>query len=275
MNFSVREYKPSAQLAPFVDCFWNGTFNISGKETVSFQMVPNACLELIIHLDDLRCNLPGSNGWEQTPDYMLIGLLTETHEVRFKSTVPVFTIRFKPEAIFSLFALNRTEVLERYEDITLMLGSDSRDFCHRIREEKEPSKMIVRAENYLLQKLNQQKSKKNYVNKAAELMRHPGVTSIKEISDEVCISQRQLERKFKDIVGIGPKQYLRLTRINKVMRVMEQGRSLDLTSVAYHCGYFDQAHFIKDFKKITAKNPTLFFKQKQQFITLPGQVTLE
>lgn len=272
MNFSVQEYKPSKLLRPYVDCFWRGTFNINGSETVSFEMVPNACLELIIHLDDLKCQLPGPNSWTQTPDYMLIGLFTEAREVRFSNTVPVFTIRFKPEAIFSLFNINGSEVFENYEDISLMLGKDFNEFCHRLREETDIQLMITLAENFLMHKLNQKKSARNYVNKAAELMRNTGFNNIKEISNEVCISQRQLERKFREIIGIGPKHYLRLTRINRVMRILETNRPLDLTSVAYHCGYFDQAHFIKDFKKITGKKPTLYFKEKQKFIALPGLV---
>ncbi|MGM0622059.1 MAG: helix-turn-helix domain-containing protein [Bacteroidota bacterium] len=272
MNFSVREYQPSAPLKQFVDCFWKGTFNLNGKENVSFRMIPNACLELIIHLDDLRCNFPGPKSLTQTPDYMLIGLFTETAEVHFIGTVLVFTIRLKPEALFSLFSLKGTEVFGRYEDISLMLGSDFRDFCHRIREKNDISEMISFSEQYLMSKLKERESKLDYVGKAAELMRYPGLTNIKEISNEVCISERQLERKFREIIGIGPKHYLRLTRINRVLKILEHRRSLDLTSVAYHCGYFDQAHFIKDFKKITGKNPTLFFKQKQQFITLPGEV---
>jgi len=274
MNFSVREYQPSAPLKQFVDCFWEGTFNLDGSENVSFRMVPNACLELIIHLDDLRCNFPGPESPVQTPDYMLIGLFTETAEVHFTGTVPVFTIRFKPEALFSLFSLSGTEVFGRYEDISLMLGSDFRDFCHRIREKKDTSEMIAFSEQYLMSKLKERESKPDYVGKAAELMRNPGLSNIKEISNEVCISERQLERKFREIIGIAPKHYLRLTRINRVLKILERGRSLDLTSIAYHCGYFDQAHFIKDFKKITGKNPSLFFKQKQQFLTLPGEVYL-
>ncbi len=274
MNFSVREYQPSAPLKQFVDCFWEGTFNLNGNENVSFRMVPNACLELIIHLDDLRCNFPGPKSLIQTPDYMLIGLFTETAEVHFTGTVPVFTIRFKPEALFSLFSLNGAEVFGRYEDVTLMPGNDFSDFCNRIRGKNDSSEMIAFAEQYLLKKLNERKSKLDYVGRAAELMREPGVTNIKEISNEVCISERQLERKFREIIGIGPKHYLRLTRINRVLKILEHGRSLNLTSVAYHCGYFDQAHFIKDFKKITGKNPALFFKQKQQFVTLPGSLNI-
>ncbi|MDF9800028.1 AraC-like DNA-binding protein [Catalinimonas alkaloidigena] len=275
MNFSLQEYPPSALLSPFVECYWKGAFNLNAEGAVSFQMVPNACLELIIHLDDLRCNFPGTEDWVQTPDYMIIGLITQPHEIRFPSTVPVFTIRFKPEALYHLFRFNGSEIIETYEDMTLLLGNDIRDFCHQIREESQVERMIQRAENYLLKKLEKRKGEPGYVNQAAELIRNSQHINIRDISDHVCVSQRQLERKFREVVGVSPKHYLRLTRMNRVMRVLEQNRSLSLSSVAYYCGYFDQAHFIKDFKRITGLNPTFFHKERQKFIVLPGQVYID
>lgn len=275
MNFHFQEYPPSALLKPYVECYWSGTFNLDAARTASFQMVPNACLELIIHLDDLRCHFPGPEEYGPTPDLMLIGLITQVQEVRFPSTVPVFTIRFKPEALSRLFGIYSAEVLERFEDLTLMLGKDILDFCHQIREEKQITGMISRAEAFLLRRLEKQEPEADFVSRAAELMRYSGEVNIREISERVNVSQRHLERKFRKALGLSPKQYLRLTRLNRVMRVLEQNRSLDLTSVAYYCGYFDQAHFIKDFKRITGQNPSVFNRERQKFIVLPGEVELD
>jgi len=52
------------------------------------------------------------------------------------------------------------------------------------------------------------------------------------------------------------------------MRTMEQHQSLDLTSVAYYCGYYDQAHFIKDFKRMTGQTPSIYRQDQQQFLYL-------
>jgi len=156
-----------------------------------------------------------------------------------------------------------------------MLGKDIRDFCYQIREEKQITGMISRAEAFLLRMLEKQEPEADLVSRAAELMRNSGEVNIREISERVNVSQRHLERKFRKALGLSPKQYLRLTRLNRVMRVLEQNRSLDLTSVAYYCGYFDQAHFIKDFKRITGQNPSVFNRERQKFIVLPGEVELD
>ena len=130
--------------------------------------------------------------------------------------------------------------------------------------------MIRRAESHLLKNLQRSKIEMSYVNRAAELIRHSKGIKIEDLPDQVFISQRQLQREFKDKLGISPKHYLRITRINEVIRLLDDNHAMDLTSVAYHCGYFDQAHFINDFKSITGKNPTIFIKERRQFIANSG-----
>lgn len=261
---------PCESLRPFVELFWEGSFNTNASGQISMKLIPNGCLELIIHLNDIHCNLHKNNSWSQTPDYMIIGLYTRPYEVRFKNHVKVFGIRFKPEGIYNVFGVPALLLKERYEDMAMVLGSKFKEFSHRLREEKSIAGMISRSENYLLKSLLDNKIELNYVNLAADLIRNTKGIKIEDLTRKLHISQRQLERGFKKKVGISPKHYLRITRINEVLRILNDNKSIDLTSVAYHCGYFDQAHFIKDFKRITGIKPTIFIRERKQIIANPG-----
>ena len=108
------------------------------------------------------------------------------------------------------------------------------------------------------------------MNVAAEIIRKNKGIKIEELAKMLFISKRQLQREFKNKVGISPKHYYRITRINEVLRLLDGDRQMDLTSVAYACGYFDQAHFINDFKRITGVRPTIFVKDQGQMIASPG-----
>jgi AraC-like DNA-binding protein len=270
MSTLITEYMPCESLRPFVQLYWEGSFNTNASGRLSMQMVPNGCLELLIHLSDLHCNLYNDYGWLPPPDYTILGLFTRPFEVRFNNTVKVFAIRFKPEGLYNIFGVPASVVKESYEDMSMVLGRDFRDFCHRMREEKNVAGMIRRAERHLLNNMQRSKVDMSYVNRAAELIRRSKGIRIEDISKQVFISQRQLEREFKDKVGISPKHYLRIIRINEALRFLNDNQATDLSSVAYHCGYFDQAHFINDFKRITGKKPTIFIKERRQIIANQG-----
>ncbi|MBT8220775.1 MAG: helix-turn-helix domain-containing protein [Bacteroidia bacterium] len=265
---SVKEYTPSPFLAPFVDKYYRGSFNTLAEPNRSFKIIPNGCLELIIHLKELYCKLPTDNHLAYTPDYMLIGMFSRAYQVHFSETVPIFSIRFKPEALPYILRIRGSEIFENYGDIEAVLENKFLDFCHQIREEKSVGAMIARTEIFLLNIISKQKVEENYVTRAARIISNAQINNVQEISTKVNISRRQLERKFRELIGISPKQYLRLIRINKVMQMLEQNQSLNLTDIAYHCGYFDQAHFIKDFKHITDQTPSSYINDRQRFINL-------
>jgi len=268
MNFSVREYRPSEFVAPYVECYWSGLFNIQNQEDASFSMVPHGFMELIVHLEEHYCQLPGDDGYGETPDYMIIGLSIQATDVRFKSAVPVFAIRFKPEAAHLLFRTSAAEVFNKFEDSDLVMPRSFRDCCDRIREAGNTEERIRLAEEFILSVTDPANHRDDYVVRALNLIRNSELTSIDEISDKLYISRRQLERKFNEVVGVRPKQYMRLARINRVMRSLSTNNDITLTSVAYHCGYYDQSHFIRDFKKITGINPRTFFKHSDNYVTV-------
>ena len=262
MGNQIIEYSPCESLQPFVELFWEGSFNLNATQGIAIQLIPNGCLELIIHLNDLHCDLQKNDQWGQTPDYMIIGLFTNPFEVRFKNHVKVFAIRFKPEGIYNVFGVPASKFKETFEDMSMVIGQEFRDFSHRIREEKSIPNMIKRAEGYLLKNLQTKKIDMSYVHSAAQLIRNSSVIKIDELANQLYISKRQLEREFKNKVGISPKHYFRITRINEVLRCLNGNRQMDLTQVAYHCGYYDQAHFINDFKTITGIKPSIFKGEK-------------
>ncbi len=266
---SIQEIKPSQSLKPYVECYSWGTYNTNAEPGASFQIVPNGCLELIIHLNDEHCQMiTGERTWARSPNYMLIGLLTRVYEVKFPHPVQVFAIRFKPEALYTLFGIQGIEMADSYENTNLLFGKAFKEFCHRLREEQDLKSLVQRTEKYLLEILSHTRANSDYIPKAARILRQTEIPNIKELSGKFYISQRQLERKFKEVIGISPKKYLRILRINRVMKLMEENVPMDLTSVAYHCGYYDQAHFIKDFKQITHLNPSVFHKERKDYIVL-------
>jgi AraC-like DNA-binding protein len=85
-----------------------------------------------------------------------------------------------------------------------------------------------------------------------------GIVRIKDLASELCISQDPFEKRFRAKVGCSPKQYATIVRLRNL--IMNFSAGTPLTASSYAAGYFDQSHFIKDFKQFTGQSPKEFFK---------------
>lgn len=267
MNIIIREFEPSLELAPYVAGFWEGDFNINRAQLLTQRVAPSGFLEIIIHVTPLHCELFKNDNWSQSPDHTIIGLHTEPYIVKFSDAVKVFGIRLKPEGIFNLFAIPSSLFRDTYENMEDVLGNDFKILCNQIRECTRWNERLDFASSYLINSMQRYNIEYNYINRAADVIRRrKGDIVMDELADEACISRRQLEREFAAKLGISPKQYMRLSRFSEVHRQLELKEELNLTKVSHHCGYADQAHFIREFKSFMGYTPTVFLKNRNEFI---------
>lgn len=271
MSIRFTEYHPPTDLLPNVDAFWEGDFNTPSHDRLSRLVAPNGFVELIVHLTDFHCRLPGDRVWTPSPPFTVIGLHTEPYEVRFDARVRVFGIRLKPEGVRRLFGVVAAELTGRYEDLESVTGSALTEMCARIRDAADGLGRRIQAQQSLRARLDGSDPTPTYVDRAAMIIRSPGrFDRIESLPGEVHISLRQLERSFKKSIGMTPKRYMRLARLNDVHRRLEHGGALRLTDVAYECGYADQAHFIRDFRRLMGTTPSVFRKERDEYIVNAG-----
>ena len=94
-----------------------------------------------------------------------------------------------------------------------------------------------------------------------EFERGGAQATVRDIADRVGLSSRQLERRFMAGVGIPPKLFGRMQRFQRVFQTME-GPHSDWVNAAVRCGYYDQAHLIRDFREFSGKTPTVLLSEE-------------
>lgn len=269
MNIKFSEYRPSLALRNLIQVYWTGDFNLYSENQFVQSVIPNGCIELIIHLTHNHCELIKEDSWGKSPEFTLIGLQTKTYDVRFNQLVQVFGIRFNPEAIHTIFGVPSSYFTATFENSKDVLGRNFDDYCSKLREAKTITEKIALTENFLLRKLSEKSVQPDYVRLASEIIRHyHGLISLNDLIEKVPISPRQLQREFKKKYGITAKEYMRLSRINAVQKYM-QSEAVNLTELSYENGFADQSHFIREFKIFTGTSPKDFLKGKDKFISNP------
>ena len=116
-------------------------------------------------------------------------------------------------------------------------------------------------ERFLLLKIKKLKQALPFDKAMLELLRLNGNVSIEKIASLACLSLRQFERVSKERIGLPPKLFARLIRFSKAYRMRENFPLLSWTQIAYECGYFDQMHFIRDFKQFAGVAPGILEKE--------------
>ena len=121
---------------------------------------------------------------------------------------------------------------------------------------KSDKQRIYIVEQFLLSQLKQIYNDKLIVEAVRRIYRSNGTIKIKELAENLFISQSPLEKRFKKIVGTTPKKFASIVRFNAVLHHLNHSKSL--TEICYENNFFDQAHFIKDFKQYTGDTPENF-----------------
>ncbi|MEM1336133.1 MAG: helix-turn-helix domain-containing protein [Bacteroidota bacterium] len=88
------------------------------------------------------------------------------------------------------------------------------------------------------------------------------IERVEALSEALCLSSRAVHKLFHKHVGLNPVQYKRICRFNQAAQLMLQDNPLNLTSIAMDCGYHDQSHFIRDFRKFSGISPSDFMRLK-------------
>ncbi len=142
----------------------------------------------------------------------------------------------------------------------LMLRSQMDVVAEQLNEAKTDIERINHVEKFLIARINH-KANDELVNLAVTFIKqHAGNIKITTLVEKLNISQSQFEKRFRKMVGASPKKFASIVRLKHILNTSSKRNSL--TELGLDAGYFDQAHFIKDFKSFTGETPEQFLKKK-------------
>jgi AraC-like DNA-binding protein len=249
LNF--RSYKPQQRIEKFVKEIWL----IENPDTRIKQekIIPDGYCEIIIHYGDpYRINISGN--WELQTKFLFAGQIRSYFFLENTGKSGMIGIKLYPEVFARMFQVNMSLYFDRVIDLQTI--GDSVEELKLINEQTEDKKKIEIIENWLLSQINENKTKIN--SKISMLIREMindnGMLELDKYTKEFEISKRELERQFKKLVGLAPKFFLRILRLSYIFKQVQK-KDFSWTELAYKNGFYDQSHFIKNFKEFTGESP--------------------
>lgn len=257
MNYQT--YEPCESLKTLVSCYWtleSPKEEIAEKQTI----VPDGCMEMIFHYGDLyRQYSPDGNSIIQ-PRCFVIGQLTQALEIEPTGATGIFSVRFQPNGFFPFAAVSIKEMANTAVPLVQLFGNTGAAMEPAILNVQTTSERIQLIEKFLLNQLKDTVIIDHIVTSVVDIILSAnGQLPIEEIAQQSKVNRRQLERRFATAIGLRPKQLSKIIRLQTMLKILLNKQFTSLTDLAYTGQYYDQAHFIRDFKELTGFTPKEFY----------------
>jgi len=246
MSSVYLEYSPSPRLNPFVASYWS--LQVSEiKEPENYRVLPDGCIDLLF--DNIS-----------RPSGVIVGSMTKSVSVTLQPNARYFGVRFRPGGASSFLNISLKEIADtqlKLEDVWRNAYSEFSD----VMDNKQVKRQIETVENLLEKQLSNNAIGNRKVQAAIALLNaHDGNYSVNMLSKTLEISRQHLNRIFTEAVGLNLKMFSRIVRLQAALKCARRAPVNDWALFALENGYYDQAHFISDFKDLTGVTPTNFFR---------------
>jgi AraC-like DNA-binding protein len=265
-----QKYTPSVALQPYVMCYFIWEHPAPMAEPLEVHSVPNGLGGLVINYENPYQVWNESGRWERVPYSFVAGQFTKNYTLRLSGQFGMVGVAFWPAGLSHLIGIPMSSFTNQRIDLNLVLVKEASQLEHQIRESKTGFQKMAILEKFLFKKLYKTPHKTDIIDSAVQTMlQQKGILSIRQLSDDLCISPRQFQRRFNEKVGISPKLFSRIKRFNYISNLAIT-LSTDWMDMVYEGGYYDQAHFIRDFCDFSGKKPAEYVNYNRALASLVG-----
>lgn len=252
-------FEPTPELAPFVRFFWALESDVGPGEEFVHRSMADGCVEIVFHYRGVFDELTAAGAVADSPLASIQAQSTTYRRFVTTESFGIFGAYLYPFAIPKLFSFPASDFTNISPDLESVFGFDGRRLDERVSSADCNEDRVSIVSNFFRAKLNAAKRELPPIFRSVHsIIDAKGAVNIPQLAREQTVSTRQFERRFKEIAGLSPKLYSRVVRFQAATQHKMSGNR-DLTDIAYACGYYDQSHFINDFREFSGYSPKEYF----------------
>lgn len=171
----------------------------------------------------------------------------------------LFAVRLYPHAIRQLLKVPNNELVNGSFELTQIFGNHYSYVNEQMLEARTTEQRIKAASDFLMELW--QASEKDAINECIrQVLQNDGNVNLDDLRAITGLSVKQFERRFTAVAGFPPKYYSRITRFQGTKRKYASGKFRTLSELSHACEYYDQSHFIREFKEFSGMQANHFFR---------------
>ncbi len=199
------------------------------------------------------------------PDFYLYGQAIVPIVQHVKGSFKLITLRLYPFTVRMLLGINPKILNDDCFDLMQLPNIDTKSVVEQLRRTEGISEKLNGIVRYFkdLVKLASSNTDNSIKLALNLIISTKGTTTIREIHDQLFITERTFERRFCKEIGVTPKQFSSIIQFSTSLNILTEDDFCNLTDIGLDSGYADQSHFIRTFKKYTGKTPSTFLKSNR------------
>ncbi|RYU93433.1 helix-turn-helix domain-containing protein [Emticicia agri] len=266
---SYQEFPIPAVLKPYVSGIWADRTSYSRGNCHKYWF-PNGTIELIFNLGTTyhRKSLETGGKHDSVATPVVIGQMKKVIVLELSPNNYVVGIRFTPTGFSAFSRIPAHELSEMQVPVNQVFANKDYLIEDRVREAVCIHEKIAVITDFLCKNLRDIPAS-NLINKAIqEITVRNGDIKISTLVEKSGVSDKTLESKFKLSVGLTPKEYAKICRLNSFLLKFKENNLLSLTRLSCETNYYDQSHFIKEFKNVAHFTPKNLLKDTSKLFDI-------
>jgi len=242
-------YAPHPVLSPWIQCYWVAKSPQLIQSALTENLYPDGGTTLVL---DFACGAIPT---------ISFNAFFQVNRIRFSGQVDQLGIRFQPGGAFQLLGLEMPLVANLESNVDDLSLRDYKELGEQLALKVTNIDRIARLNDWFLRKAISISSRQSWVYHAFQLIKKSQL-SMEDVMAHFPMSRRQLERKFQLEVGIAPASLKQLQQVKTARSLISHNPGVSLAQVAADAGFYDQAHFGRQFQKITGQTPGQYRQKK-------------
>lgn len=255
--------KLSGEISEYIDSiFYMNAYNPGHAIE---RLVPDGFISIVIELDGKKRYIFDNDTLEEI-QMCTHSWLSGMHDkyISFSSVnnTEMIAFRLSPGGLYPFIKESVYRYKNKVVDARSIFGNQIFVLRKQITQENQPEKKLEIVVEWLQNLLNQGRKPTPAIKKSCkQIMEKPTINHIKYIVDESGYSEKQFIHLFKKEIGLTPKIFQRIMKFREILPKVHNRSNIKWPVISEECGYYDQSHFIRDFKKFSGYNPTEFMDE--------------